>query len=265
MNLAGKRALVTGASGGIGGAFARRLAARGADLILTGRSEEKLEALASEIEKAHGRAVFWTVEDLTRPGGPVSLFERTEGSGRAVDLLVNNAGAAQFGEFLDRPWERVASELHLNTAALTELCYRFGRAMRDRRGGYILNVASIGSYVPAPGLAAYGAEKAYVLSLTEALAHELRPAGVRVCAVCPGAVRTAWWENAGQKEPVSAVVRAIMTSPEEVARVGLRGLLRGRRNVMVGLDIGLAVFFLRFLPRRLVVAVSAALIGEVRA
>lgn len=259
MDLDGKRALVTGASGGIGGAFARRLAALGADLVITGRREAELGALAAELRQAHGVDVTAIVEDLLDPDAPARLLRETEGSGRPIDILINNAGFAIYGPFLDIEWERLAAEVRINLLRLTEMAHRFARPMRERRSGYICNMGSIAAYVPTPYLATYAAGKAYVLYLTEALAHELQPAGVRVCCVCPGATRTAWFERSGQKD-LAFVVRATMGSPDRVARVGLRALFGRRRNVVVGVPNKATAFLLRFLPRRLIVAITAKVV-----
>lgn len=261
MTLAGKRALVTGSSGGIGGAFARLLAARGASLVITGRDESKLKVLAAELEQAHGGEVLWVAADLARPGTADALFERTEGANRPVDILVNSAGVGNFAALIDRPWEHVASELQLNLTSLTALSHRFGRAMSARGSGYILNISSVVAYTPVPHFATYGAAKAYVLSFTEALAHELHPSGVRVCCLSPGSVRTTWWATAGQKKPTFAI-RATMASPDQVARVGLSALFGGRRDKIVGWINRLTVCSMRLLPRRLLVALTAAFVGR---
>ncbi|MBP7147216.1 MAG: SDR family oxidoreductase [Acidobacteria bacterium] len=263
MDLHGKRALVTGASGGIGGAFARQLAARGASLLLTGRNEDKLRSLAAELGAGGAGEVTWIAADLGQPGGCRSLFEQTEAANRPIDILVNNAGVGRFGALVDRPWDDVAAELQLNMLSLTELAQRFGRAMRERGRGYILNVSSFVAYTPVPQFATYGAAKAYVLSLSEALGHELGPAGVQVCCVVPGSARTSWWETAGQKQP-AFLIRATMASPDHVARVGLRGLFRGRRNVVVGAANALTLFLLRFLPRSVIVWTAGKFVGGAR-
>jgi len=261
MDLKGKRALVTGASGGIGECFARRLAGRGADLVLAARSEDKLQTLAAELGQAHGIEVTPIPEDLSKPRAPEVLFHETEESGRPVDILINNAGVGNYGRFLDMEWERLAAEIQLNLISLTELSHRFARSMRERKSGYICNVASFAAYSPAPYFATYSAGKTYVRNFTEALAYELHPSGVRACCVCPGATRTAFFERAGQKD-LSLLIRATMAGPDKVARVGLRSLLGGRRNVVVGVNNKLTIFLMRFLPRRLLVWAAAKLAGE---
>jgi short-subunit dehydrogenase len=260
MDLEGKRALVTGASGGLGGAFARRLAAMGADLVLTGRREEKLRALAAELGPAHGVEVKTVVADLLDPGAPAALFRETEQSGLPVDVLINNAGTGVYGSFADVEWERFATEIQVNVVAMTELAHRFARPMCERRRGHILNMGSIAAYLPSPYLATYAAGKAFMRNFTEALAEELRPAGVRACCLCPGATRTGWFEASGQHD-LALLIRATMGSPDRVARVGLKALLGWRRNVVVGVWNKPTAFMLRFLPRRLVVSVTGRVVG----
>jgi short-subunit dehydrogenase len=256
VNLKGRTALVTGASSGLGEAFARRLAAAGADLVITARRAERLEALAAELRAKHGVAVEVLPMDLARAGAATELHARTEGAGRAVDVLINNAGFGVQQRFVDIPWERTAEQLQLNLLSVAELTWRFARAMLARGRGYVLNVASIGAYSPSPDYAAYSASKVFVRDLSEAVAFELAGTGVRVCAVCPGLTRTEFHVVAGHE--LSPLVRATMMSADRCAAIALSALFRGRRNVITGLVNKLAMFFTRFLPRR-VLAWSAAL------
>jgi short-subunit dehydrogenase len=196
-DLTGKTALVTGASSGIGEAIARQLAARGADVILVARRRDKLEALAGAIRAGHRVRADVVAMDLGEAGSAERLFEATEGAGRAVDVLVNNAGFGVHDRFADIAWERTASQLQLNIVSLTELTHRFVRAMLERRRGWILNVASVGAYMPVPSYATYAAGKAYVRNFTEALAFELRGTPVHVCCLNPGATATELMDVAG--------------------------------------------------------------------
>jgi hypothetical protein len=240
-------ALVTGASSGIGEAMARQLAGRGADVILTARRRERLDALAADLREAHGVRVDVVALDLGTPGAAEELFARTEGEGRPVDILVNNAGAGVHDRFADIGWDRTASQLQLNIVSLTELTHRFVRAMLARRRGWILNVASVGAYMPVPSYATYAAGKAYVRNFTEALAFELRGTPVHVCCLNPGATATEFMNVAGHEVPRGASF-ALMSS-ERCARIGLRALFAGRRNVVAGWSNAAAVFLFRFLPR----------------
>lgn len=243
-------AIVTGASSGIGAQCARLLAARGYDVVVVARRIERLEALAKEIEAAHGVRATPIQLDIAAPGAAQSLFAKTAGAGMVVEVLVNNAGFGTQGFFPDIPWEKTAEQLQLNVVSLTELSQRFTAAMRARGGGYVLNVASIGAYMPVPGYATYAAGKAYVRNFSEALAHELRDSGVRVCCLCPGPTETEFIAVAGQSVP--AWQKIAFMSAERCARIGIRALFRGRRLVVSGFLNTLMMWWLRWLPRRLI-------------
>jgi short-subunit dehydrogenase len=244
--LAGQRALVTGASSGIGKELARILAAEGANLVITARRAERLEALAAEIKQAHGVDVRVEALDLGDPAAPLQLFERTEGAGVAIDVLVNNAGFGDWRDFVDTPWERYQGMLQLNVTALTELTHRFLPAMIERKHGHVMNVASTGAYVPCPSFAVYAATKAYVRNMTEALDYELKGSGVRAISVCPGGTKTEFIEQAGQKLKGSA--EPFMMTAERCAQIAVAKMLAGRRNVVTGFINWLSMLLLRFLP-----------------
>jgi short-subunit dehydrogenase len=262
MDLHGRTALVTGASSGIGAHVARQLAQAGAGLILTARRTDRLDALAKELRAAHGVDVVTLPIDLGQPGTARALFDATEGSGKVVDILVNAAGFGAQARFDHIAWEKTAEQLQLNVVSLTELTRRFVEPMLARGRGHILNVASIGAYLPVPYFATYAAGKAYVRNFTEAVAAELRATGVRVCCLCPGATRTEFFEIAGQK--VSRLVDASMMSPERCARIGLAALFAGRRNIVSGWGNSVLFWGLRFVPRRLVVWGAELFMGKGR-
>jgi short-subunit dehydrogenase len=258
-DLKGRTALVTGASSGLGAAFARLLAERGADLIIAARRKENLEALKKELEEKRGVAVDVVVIDLSEPDAPEKLWSETEGAGRKIDVLVNNAGGGIHQNFLDTPWERIARQIQLNVVTLTELTHRFGKAMLARGGGHVLNVSSIGAYTPTPTYASYAAGKAFVRDLSEAVAFELRGTPVRVCSLCPGGTLTEFHKSAGHEMP--RLFRTTFMSAEDCAAIGLRALFGGRRNVVSGVFNTLSAFFMRFLPRRLLVRITAWTMG----
>jgi short-subunit dehydrogenase len=226
----GHRALITGASGGIGESFARLLAARGVDLVLVARSEGKLRALATELSAAHGIRAEVLATDLSRPDAPRQLHAACEARGLPVDLLINNAGFGSLGPFDANPFEREHEQVMLNVTALMDLTHLFLPAMLARGTGGIINVASIAGYQPVPYMAVYAATKAFVLSFTEALWGETRERGVRVLALCPGPVETGFFDVVGTRD--AAV--GIMATPEDVAAAGLRGLEQGRASVIPG-------------------------------
>ncbi len=245
--LMGQRALVTGASSGIGKELARRLAREGANLVLTARRKERLEELARELESAHGVKVAVEALDLMAPDAARRLYERTEGQGLAIDLLINNAGFGDYDDFLAAPWERYAGMIQVNVTALTELCRLFLPRMVERSAGYVMNVASMGAYIPTPHFAVYTATKAYVRNFTEALDYELKGTGVRAISVCPGGTKTEFLDAANQKLKSSG--EAAMMTAERCADIAVRAMLRGRRNIVTGFLNALSVFLMRFLPR----------------
>lgn len=224
-------ALVTGASSGIGEAFARLLAARGMHLALSARREERLRALAAELGAAHGVQTAVVAADLARPGAAQPLWEQATAGGREVRLLVNNAGFGLYGRFDTLPRERQVAMVQLNCTALLELAHLALPAMRRRGAGGIVNVASTAAFQPIPDFAVYAASKAFVLSFSQALWAEHRAAGVRVVALCPGATPTEFQQVAGTRR--SARTPGVL-SAEQVVAAGLRALEKGRSYVTPG-------------------------------
>jgi short-subunit dehydrogenase len=261
MELKGKTALVTGASSGLGSCFAEQLAARGVNLVITARRAGRLDKLAAELSGRYGVQVTCLPLDLSEPDSAKKLFDRTEGAAKPVDILINNAGFARFGPFSGLSWETVHDQLKVDILALTELTHRFIQAMHSRNRGYILNVSSFAAYMPVPGYAVYAAAKTYVRNFTEALAYEIRKTPVRACCLCPGSTATEFWEVAGQKEP-PFLIRATMSSPEKVARTGLKALFRRRRNIVAGFLNKLVVWFTRLSPRRFTARLAALVAGK---
>jgi len=260
IDLKGKTAVVTGASSGIGESLARQLAERGADLVLVARRQDRLETLAGELSRKHPVKARALALDLAAPGAPEALFAQTEGQGQRVDLLMNNAGFGTFGDFLDIPWEQTARQLQLNIVALTELTHRFARAMRARKQGWILNVASIGAYVPSPAYATYCAGKAYVRDFSEALTAELRDHNVQVTCLCPGGTFTEFHQVAGQE--LTPSFRMTFLSADRCAEIALDALFAGRRNVLSGLSTKATAFFLSLLPRAVTIPIAGAMMGR---
>jgi len=256
MSASDLRALVTGASSGIGSAFARALRARGERLVLVARRADRLEALAQELGGSDVAAVI--PMDLAEPGGPARLQAEVDRRGLGVDMLVNNAGFGDTGPFLEAPIERLLGMIDLNARALVELTRRFLPGMIARGRGRIVNVVSNGAFQPVPYLAVYAATKSLALSFTEALASEVRGTGVRLQALCPGLTETEFFEAArtGKELMVNRLPRM---SPEEVVACALRGLDRGRLRVIPGLPNRLLAAVVRISPRGLARRVAAQL------
>lgn len=247
----GSWALVTGASSGIGEELARQLARRGANLVVTARRAERLEALAVRLRAECGVEVRVIVEDLGRTGGARALAGAVDGAGLTIDHLVNNAGFGMFGRFTTRDPERLAEMLRLNCEALTVLSRHFLPGMTERRRGGVIHVASVAGFLPMPFTAAYAASKAYVLSLSVALAEEVRGSGVRVTALCPGPVPTEFQQVAGGGGH-SNPFRSAVLSAAETARQGLEDYERGRSVSVPGVVNTATAFATSLLPRGLV-------------
>lgn len=228
----GQTALITGASSGIGQAFARLLAQAGCHLILTARRREKLEALARELSAGHGIQVEVVGLDLSEPGAAAKLHKQVQVLKREVRLLINNAGVGVSGPFQENSWEEEARMIQLNAVALAELTKLFLPGMLARGNGDILMVSSIAAFMPVPTFALYSATKAFVTHFGEALGHELRNTGVNVTVVNPGGTATEFLE-AARIVPSKMAQRGMM-SPVKVARRGLEAMARGRPSIIPG-------------------------------
>ena len=222
--------LITGASSGIGEVFARRLAARGRNVLLVARSEEKLITLCNELGRSNSIRAQHVALDLSLPEAPARLFEEAGKRGLTIDLLVNNAGFGSFGDFSKADLARELNMIDLNIKALVELTYRFLQPMRERKQGAIINVASTAAFQAVPFMGTYAATKAFVLSFSEALWEENRAFGIKVMALCPGVTDTNFFEAArGEKPPARAA-----QTPEDVVDTALRGLARGKSHIISG-------------------------------
>jgi hypothetical protein len=250
------RALVTGASSGIGAAFARALWKRGHALVLVARRRERLLELQRELRGEEEAAVI--TADLARGDGASSVLRELEARGLEVDLLVNCAGVGHTARFCEQPLDRVLGMIELNVRALVELTRGLLPAMVARRRGAIVNVASSAAFQPVPYLGVYAATKSFVLSFTEALAHELEGSGVRVQALCPGITDTEFLEAAGTHAGVLAARLPRLTS-EAVVEASLRGLEAGRLRVVPGFSNRVLAALVRFVPGTLTRAVAGRL------
>ncbi len=250
MDFKGTRALVTGASSGIGEAFAHELAARGANLVLTARSTAKLEALAAKLRKA-GVLVDIVAMDLSAPAAGAALAAELASRGLEIDVLINSAGFGLFAPLNETDPGQITQQVHLNVVTLTELTRALLPGMLSRDRGAIVNVASTVAFQPVPYMSVYGATKAYVLSFTEALWAETRGTNVRVTALCPGATDTAFFDVASE----NASLGRRMT-PQAVVAAAFNGLDRHRSTVIPGLGNRLQARLPRLLSRQAVARVT---------
>ncbi|HEX7349362.1 MAG TPA: SDR family oxidoreductase [Rhodanobacteraceae bacterium] len=249
--------LVTGASSGIGRELARCFAADGCRLILTARRQPELDALAAELKASSGNDATVILADLAQPDGISALLATLQQKDLSPDVLVNNAGFGARGEFTQLPAERLAAMLAVNVDAVTALAHALLPAMRARRRGGILNVASTAAFQPGPYMAAYYASKAYVLSLSEALFTECRADGVSVTCLCPGATATGFAAQANMES--SLLFRLGEANVTAVARAGYAGFRNGRALVIPGWRNKIGVQALRVSPRALIRKVIARL------
>ena len=244
--------LITGASSGIGEAFARKLASLGRNVFLVARSEEKLIALCNELGRTNSVRAQYLPLDLSEPDVPTKLFAETEKRGLTIDLLINNAGFGAMGDFAQLDLARQLNMIDLNIKTLVELTHRFLQPMRERKQGAIINVASTAGFQPVPFMATYGATKAFILSFSEALWEENRPHGVHVMALCPGVTETNFFEASRMEQPPMRVAQ----SPEDVVEAALRGLSRKKGFVISGWTNFFMVEAERLVPRSLVVRLA---------
>lgn len=240
-------AVVTGASAGIGVALARELAQHGSKLILTARRKDRLDTLAAELAE-RGTEVRVVVADLKDPDGPRQIFEATEGAGVQVDLLINNAGLGRFGAFYTNSIEQELAQVRVNCEATVHIARLFLPRMVQRGRGWMLVTASTASFQPVPYISTYAATKSFDRFFALGVAQEVVRYGVRVTALCPGPTESEFFEVAGAE----VFRRRGVQSAEEVARLGIAGLARGKRTVVPRRSGRVTAFAVRFLPVGLV-------------
>jgi len=245
--------LITGASAGLGAEFARQCAKRGEELALVARRRDRMEALAAEI----GGTVHIFEADLAREGAAASLIAGLEAEGLTVGTLVNNAGFGLAGKFAQRPLGRQSEMIDLNCRTLVELCHLVLPAMRERGRGAICNVASTAAFQPGPNMAVYYATKAFVLSFTEALHHEMKGTGIRVSALCPGPTESEFGQVADSHSPT---LERMKGPADIVVRAGLSGLDRNKAVVIPGFRNKIGAQASRFLTR----AAMRRIIGRIK-
>lgn len=258
MQSAAKRTvLVTGASSGIGEAFAEVFASRGFNLVLTARREDRLRAIADRLEGQYSVGAEVVPADLSRPEAPGELCAALAEGGIAVDALVNNAGYGMPGAYTASPWERHAAFLQVMVVAVAELTHRLLPPMIERGYGRIVNVASLAGLVPSPaGHTLYGASKAFMIRFSEALARETRPLGVHVTAVCPGFTYTEFHDVNGMRSEVSRLPRFMWMDARTVAEQGFDAVMGGAPICVNGRLNSTIATAARLLPYRLLAAIA---------
>jgi len=250
-----KTALVTGASSGIGEAFARELASRKTDLVLVARSQNKLEQLATELVTEYQIKTEVIVQDLTQANAGQLLFDKIGAKGLTIDLLINNAGFGDYGKFCDRPLAKQIAMVQLNITVLLELTGLFLPQMKQRGSGGIINISSIAAFQPLPYMSVYAATKAFVLNFTEALWAENKDSGVKILALCPGPTESEFFKRADFPDSFGGGNSGSMVSSEEVVKDALKALAKNQSTIVTG-GIGnqLIANVPRFVPRDFLVS-----------
>ena len=243
----GQYALVTGATSGMGYELAKLLAQDGYNLVVVARSEENLKKVAEELRQRYNVTVQLIAKDLFGERAGTELYEEVKRLGIEVEVLINNAGQGRFGLFLDLDLEDQLSLVHLNIISFTRLTYHFLKEMKARNSGKILQLASMLSELPAPYNALYGATKAYVLTLTEALISEVKDSAVTLTALEPPVTDTDFWRKSGGLQS-KAVQEGPMADPAVVAKAGYEALMRGDDKALSGLSSKVQMAVANLLP-----------------
>ncbi len=251
-----KLALITGASSGIGTAYAEKLAANNINLVLTARSTDKLEELSQKLEAEYAIKAYVISQDLSDPGAAKQLYENCQKQKLHVDLLINNAGFGYQGFFEKSELAFYTNMLNLNITALTELTYLFGKDMLDNGLGAVQNIASVAGVQPIPYFSVYAASKSYVIDFSLALWREWKDRGVLVSVMCPGPVETRFFEVSGAN-PREMMLRKLQT-PEDVAEIGWKAILKKKPEVFSSRSLSLTAGFATKLPAKWVASVINA-------
>ena len=245
--------LITGASMGIGEAFAREFARRGHNLILVARSGDRLQALAEELRQKRGVEIDVCVEDLSDGESPGRIYEFCRFKKADVELLVNCAGLSLAGDFAEMPYKKLEEIIMVNVMATARLTRLFLSDMVAKRKGSIINVASLGGLQGVPGLGLYSATKSFIMTLTEALHEELKGTGVNVLAVCPGFINTGFFKHSGHN---AAKLRLPKSEADVVVAAAIKGLKQNRIRIFPTLIDNILAFSQRMATRRIVIRLA---------
>ncbi|KGX91081.1 short-chain dehydrogenase [Pontibacillus halophilus JSM 076056 = DSM 19796] len=252
-----KTACITGASTGIGRQYAYTLAEKGYNLIIVSRSQDKLDAIADDLQVRYGVKVLVIATDLSERNAPENVYQRIKNEGLQIDLLVNNAGSGNTGKLLESSLEKNHQQVMLNVNAVVKLTHLVLEEMVERQEGDIINVASMASFQPIPYMSIYAATKSFVLSFSEGLHEEYKDDGIRILAVCPGNTETNFFDHA----PDSIKVGKMRTA-HQVVETSLRALHRNKSSVIDGRSNVMTALLPRLLSRSIVARVSAQLMKK---
>lgn len=256
-----KTALITGASKGIGRELAHLFAKEGCNLILVARNGKELDILKDQLEEKYRVSVNVFMRDLSQPESAQTVFDEIKAINLDIDYLVNNAGFGDYGSFAETEWDTYEKMISLNVTTLTHFCHLFIKDIKGRKPGRILNISSTAAFQPGPMMAVYFASKAFVLSFSEAIGHELRKDKITVTTLCPGPTSTNFGEVSGMN--ASQLVKSVkIASSGEVAELGYKAMMKGKSTVIHGTQNKLAPFGIRFIPRKWVTRISAKIMGN---
>lgn len=243
-----RTALITGASAGIGAAFARHLAAEGYALLLVARRIERLQELATELKAQHGVRCDVFAADLNDPAAPAAIVAFAEKQGIAIDVLINNAGLSGKTAFAETPWPKLAAEIQLMITAVTELCHRVLPGMRQRGWGRIVNLSSLAAFSPPGASLLYTGIKSYVLGISQSLDMELKPQGIHVTALCPGFTHSEFHDTMGTRDAANKLPGLLWQEADEVVREGWDAVMKGKPVCVPGVVNKLVASTMRPLP-----------------
>jgi short-subunit dehydrogenase len=244
-----KVTLITGASGGIGEAFAKRLASEKHNLLLVARNEARLQNLCSELNTKYQITAQYIAIDLSKPDADKTIFEETQNRNLQVDWLINNAGIGSGGEFLEYTLPEYLTMMHLNMDAMVALCYRYLPPMRSRKSGIVINVGSMAGFTPIPYMNVYAATKNFVRAFTQALAEENRLYDIQIMLLCPGATETGFFDAAKiDADRKSSFSTKKLETPEQVVESAMKGLKNKKVTTISGFQNKVGKSILAFIP-----------------
>jgi short-subunit dehydrogenase len=250
-----KTVLITGASSGLGYEFAKLFAKNGYDLVLIARDKKRLSEVGNEISNQYHSEVIVIDKDLSNPQAAEEIYQFLHQKNIVIDILINNAGFATHGKFIELSLENEVAEMNLNMVTLTILTKLFLTDMVKRDSGKILNVASTAAYFPGPFMAVYYASKSYVLLFSEGLSEELKGTGVTISTLCPGPTKTNFSQRANVKNTL--LFKGNVMNAEDVVTIGFAGLIKGKRVIIPGFLNNLQATLAPFTPRTLLLKIAA--------
>ncbi|MCH7337919.1 SDR family oxidoreductase [Acinetobacter sp. NIPH 2699] len=251
MTMKNRTALITGASAGIGKAFAHHLAKEKYSLLLVARREERLKGLAAELVEKYNINCNFFAADLSDPSAPAAIMSYAESLGITIDILINNAGLSGKTAFAETPWSKLAAEIQLMISSVTELCHRVLPKMQENGWGRIINLSSLAAFSPPGASLLYTGIKHYVLDISQSLDMELKPQGIHVTALCPGFTHSEFHDVMGTRDAANNLPSVLWQEPEQVVKAGWDAVMNGKPVCVPGLVNKVIASSVRPLPMSL--------------